>query len=734
MRSIIITVLLLWSVTGFSQIRNYDRTPDKAYQTIGALNTYYYSGSAPTGITDIGGTVYDSLYYRNNLDLHIIGRSGLTLPDEYGNNATILPAVFINKGGYYVGVKTRAEEHVFDGNDHTIFMEITQLLSTTGSYQILGLGSDLSGRGIQLYMSTTYLMMYCGDGIVSQVSKVVMSNVNTTMLGQGRLFLLITINATTKKINIGFYNSAGNAIATPVEQNISTFTFNANDNAQKYYFFSAFHGVSNFKKFTGIKTLSQCRDNTYRTDLQLHYPCIYGLGETVSGLNLVGINASKFINIGYSNHDDTWILDYGYDVYRAYTDIVALSDLRDIIVPHNMDGSSIVFSQVNYSFIKSVPGNLTHHNNSDSKIRFINEFYDRSDETIWADAARIGYYDASHTKDFHISELNQTTLYGMLNAGYRGKLYVKCDNNSVDDGSENFLRKGTKGVLEEILGYASDKTLTQNKNILTYTGDIMAAVLDVNNAITYDANNYVKLGLLKTTKPMITLRIDDYMPEEFPEWEDMFNDYDIVGDIIVNVGRNANPLLNHWGSTFSHLTELYNTGWGVSSHGMDDDDLSLQAESVAQTEIPESQTILRAKGFSCNNFAPHKHGINAVWVHRIASQYYTACFGWGESNASLAIANPQRMDIWNARAMPIDLAYPTAIVDQVTDAQIPAAIAAVKAQIDIAASENRWVILLFHGWTTNKEVALRDIIDYAILKGLTFVTHDQGLANRKYLP
>jgi hypothetical protein len=57
MRSIIITVLLLWGVTGFSQITNYDREPAKPYQTIGTPDTSYYSVSAPTGIGNMG-TVY----------------------------------------------------------------------------------------------------------------------------------------------------------------------------------------------------------------------------------------------------------------------------------------------------------------------------------------------------------------------------------------------------------------------------------------------------------------------------------------------------------------------------------------------------------------------------------------------------------------------------------------------------------------------------------------------------
>jgi hypothetical protein len=47
----------LWSTSVFSQIQNNDRTPAKSYAILGALSTYYYSGSAPTGITDIGGTV-----------------------------------------------------------------------------------------------------------------------------------------------------------------------------------------------------------------------------------------------------------------------------------------------------------------------------------------------------------------------------------------------------------------------------------------------------------------------------------------------------------------------------------------------------------------------------------------------------------------------------------------------------------------------------------------------------
>jgi hypothetical protein len=668
-------------------------------------------------------------------------RSGLSLVDSVNitNNATILPAIYQRMGiGYFSGLKTRTQEHLLDGGDYTLFAEVSQLtdIPGTSTYQIMGFGlnSGAKGRGVYIGVKSGHIALYIGDNVLTNDLSIlngVINTVNTNFKPYGRLYMLMTINFTTKILSIGFYNSDLSLRGAVVNKDISTLTFNTNDNAYAFSFNSVYFGLSNFKKFNAIKTLSQCIDDTYVTDLQLHYPVIQGYKDMVGGLDLIDTNAYRSVCVNYSNHNNDWLLKYGYDIYQ--TNKLGLNSTSvEQIIPHDVSGNSMTFTKTNFHKIKSVAGSLTNINDADCKIRFVQDFFDRSNATIWSDLARGTDYNSAFPKDFHISKLNQRTLYEWLNVGYKGRLYIKCENNSSEDGSENCLRKGTRGVFQEIILYDNDKTLGNNKKVLTYTNDIIVAVLS-GSSPSYDANNYIKLGYLKTDRPMITLRIDDYDSAEFPAWESMFNEYGIKGDIQCLVGRNANPLLTYNNMTFSHLKELYDLGWGVSSHGMDDTDLGNSAESVAEIDIPESQVVLRSKGFSCRNFAPHRYGYEAMWVREIASEYFNAHFSWEGGYPETAVTNPAILDIWDMKSPGIDLSGSFAICDQTTDAPIQAGIDKCKAEIDICATENRWVIFTFHGHTTNKEVGMRTIVDYAIANGLSFVTFDQGLANRKYL-
>jgi hypothetical protein len=670
------------------------------------------------------------LFNEDDLSLWVKSRDDKSLIDtiNVSNSPIILPSAYLNGGGYVYGDKTRTEEHIFDGDDHTIFFEITQILAvpTTSTFPFITLGaSSTNTRGIFFMLTGQKIRCYFGDGTVTQLRVDPLSGLGT--IKATMRYCLITVNFTTKKLDVAFLDADGNSVNdTALSVDISSFTFNTDDNYASYSFSSSHFAVGNFKKFIGIKTLEQCLTDSYVTGLQLHYPTLQSFADLVSGKHLSGNNFVETNNIAYGYHTD-WLLKYGYDLYSVNkTGNETLAGYNDFFIPHDVEGNSIAWSLANYVFIKSVPGSLTTHNNSDSKIRFVNDFFDRSNTTIWSDLARDTDYDSVNPKDFHISKLNQRTIYQWLNNGYKGRFFIKCTGNSIEDGSENCLKKGTRGNLLELILYNTDVKGVDNKKVLTYTNDIIASVLDIHGNPSYDNNNYIKIGTLKTTKPLMTVRIDDWMANE-GLWETVMDDFGIVAEIGCLVGRNVDPTLNYWGLPFSELVRLQGKGWEILSHGMDDDDLSGQDVSVAEEEIPESLAILQSHGISARNFCPHKYGQQAMWVRRIASEYFESCQGYKINTTDLLPSvNVSSPDIWNLSSIRLDIAGDYMVTTE--EGKV-----LVKEAIDLAFSENRWISVFFHNLTAELEAGVREIIQYGVTKGMTFVTTQGALDDRKYL-
>lgn len=196
--------------------------------------------------------------------------------------------------------------------------------------------------------------------------------------------------------------------------------------------------------------------------------------EITTGLYTMVISGATKLYGGNSTHT----LDKGYSIYTK-------AGSPDIEQPNKVDGTELAKAITGY--VKSVvqEGNLTDHNLADSKMRFVNAFFDRSNATIWKDDARLGYYDAANTKDFHQSEINFKTLIGWLNDGYAARLYPKVVTNSITD----------RDYIDEILLVSDDRTLQDEVKLLTYTGDIAEAVTDESgNYVFDDLTGYVLIN------------------------------------------------------------------------------------------------------------------------------------------------------------------------------------------------------------------------------------------------
>lgn len=661
-------------------------------------------------------------------------RNGNTLPNALSpgtGDATLLPAVYLYNGsaGHFSGDKTRTEELLWDGNDHTIFCELTQMksLSIDTTYPVLKIGTNTTGvsRGIYIFLQYKALRVRYGDGIVAQREST-FGTADTYYLPHDKVYLYITINATDKILRIYFYNESLIAINGTGNKDISTFTFGATENTFPYVFDSPYFGVSNFKKFTGIKTLSQCIDSSYTTDLQLHYPSIFGQVDMVGGKNLVGSSTHNTKYFGFAKHTP-WLFDYGYDRYVESTSLNAGIYTHQYI-PHDINGNSKTFYKASFKYLESVAGSLTSINTGGEmagfKIRFSQDFFDRSNATIWNAACRASsYYDSSHTKDFHSSELNYRTLYGYLNDGYAGRFYPHFEDYSIN--LNNSYSSNHRKKVKNLYLYNTDNKGVNNNHILTYTKDIAAAVLDGSNQVTYDANNYVKIGTLKVSKPMAILRFDNEFSNSY-DWLALLNTYSVPGILAILPGYIGGVGYLKW----SDLRYFQSIGWEIIIHAYETSTTYWSGLSAAELsqDFTNSKTAFNNEGIYPVNAGPHGVNHYAGLARYIAAWHVNSLTGYKDIVGETGLP-PTIIDPFDIRLQIIDLPvaeYPYNIEDA-------GGMAKLKALLDVCAAENRIAEITGHQYTVSKAEKLAEIIEYCISKGISIVTRQQALNNCKYL-
>ncbi len=658
---------------------------------------------------------------KSDLAFRTTRRNGLTLTDAFGNNATILLPCFLasTSGHRITGDNTRDSEKILDGNSYTIYYKVRQVNDIDNAV-IVSFGGGLNAvrRGLEFRAYYERYSVFIADGAVSQRYDLVL-NINTNMKDQGVFDVICQINYDTKRVVCGVYDSDNNLIGTESDIDISGYTFNNDDNFEDFTFTSEYFVIENMKKFTGLKTLEQCQADTYRTDLQIHLANVFSAAD-ISG------NAQDFLHISITSDDiyydnlSTWLLDYGFDRYGKLADNIRRHIPRDAsgnsYAPTHAGGDPWYSSRI----MAEVLGNDFFINMVDCKIRFTHAFFDRSNVTIWGASARAGYYDSSNKKDFHISELNQRTLQEWLNDGYKGRLFIHMNDNSIESRD--------RIILKEIFLYSTDKTGTNHKSILEYTNDAMAAILDTSGDITY-SGNYVALGYLKTTKPMFTLRIDDGYDNAYDDWRSVFN------------GLNVNPSMNihselvgttqalYTFMTWAEIRTLISEGWEITSSGKYDNDWALVWKDTVAPEVSGSKSTTNNQGIICNHLIPNKHGMDNISCAYFAHKYnYKTChvgYDYGSVNGT----NPQIIDIWNLCAMSTDLAG-IYNLDQILNAT---EIQNCKDQIDLCVSGNRWAIFYLHAYNATISAAITEVINYAIAQGVANVTMDEALENTKYL-
>lgn len=219
--------------------------------------------------------------------------------------------------------------------------------------------------------------------------------------------------------------------------------------------------------------------------------------DVYSGIDSGGNNNHGDINgvtKGFSPFQ-RYLLDYGFQQYwDQATSLVSLQIPYDVNKLPIDPGDPYLHDGTNYDFNENHPEQLLIHNlaecfinfNPDLKADAKFDIWDRSNVTIQTAASRASiFYDASNPYTYHISELNQFTLFSFFNVGYAGKAYVRFETDSIGNDHRLYMIR--------IIVYKTDKRSLQEVKVLQWSGDIAHAIDDGSGGYLEDGNGYIIL-------------------------------------------------------------------------------------------------------------------------------------------------------------------------------------------------------------------------------------------------
>lgn len=719
--------------------------------TVTEEDTYNIDVKDEVGNVESGGVEVTIIPSPEDLTFQTTQRDGLTLQDSDSNaHAEILtPCHFRPEGNLAVlrGDKSRMDERVFDGNNYTLFFQATQMQSyndSSGRFLFTFGGGAAKSRGFDIRVTNGGIRVYYGDGIVNQSNAYIIpiNECDNITLPLPSFYVYCTVNFAEKILHVGCYDLDGEALGTPLNADISSFTFNSDENSDVFMPHAQIFAISNFKKYNTLRSLTECIETASSGDMQIHLP------EIVSGTDVSGNNnhfSSTTIededNKVYLPHDHVWGLDYGYSMIKSYHD----PDHIIFYIPNLIDGTEIDRTDHNptYYHLPGSDGSTNYHNLYDSVVKFTNNFFDRSNTTIWNDNARGADYDASNPKCFHISKLDQRNLFEWLHDDYKGRLFVKAIsenyqgeyNSSITERLVTDLN-GRRRQLREILLYATDKIGINHKNVLTYTGDVHAAVKNENDDIIYDDSDHISLGYFKASKPLLSIRFDDGLETQKTQFKPLLDSLGVPAFITLLTGREdgGNYLKVEAGNdppglTWDDVVSLHNSGWEIISHGVDDDDLSESSNEDVEEVISFAKNRIESFGITPHHFTPHKYGQRSPFVIRTALKHHMSCHAGYVINyfSDPEGVNPEILSLDSLASCRGDFGGDFMLDD-------PAGVANFKAQIDIAAANDRLLMVFLHGATAEKLQGLEEVVTYALSQGMEVDTLSGVLSKCKYLP
>ena len=550
---------------------------------------------------------YPDIPYYSDFNFWIEGRSGLTLPDVFGNDATILTPVYKSSNSSTHcndGDKTRVDEHIFDGDDYTFYLSF--LPDATNSRIFLFGGATANAkRGIEVRKSAAgSVQVWADDNIVNRIL-----NTHSGLTLTGWCEIHIQVNGTTKQMISTIVHAGGTSGPTTLD--ISSFTFNTNDNDVNYKSAYSPYATYNIKKFTGLVTLANCRLDGYVTGLQMWFP------EFISGTDVSGNGNHFYCRMNESDKfytdKTTYLLDKGYSIYKR-------ADVNDFYIPHDINGTPITrifLSEVaanRFVLNKSVDGNDGYFNLADAMIEFQGDVFDRSDTDIYTDEARLNYYDVANPKRWHSEEINRLIMNDYFNNGYKGLVFPKCESNSYED----------RDYLKEIFAYNTNKTGNKFNAVLSYTGDLSI------NSMIYLKTPYTQVPLITAVENSeFTIQINN---DIYYSYADIKEKTDLIQ--VINGNEDFMSGLFRWLMSNSayedKLLSLYQSGFVIAN----EDGKYLRLPFLFMNSYPYGQCLELAqfayaivKNYSISNNSVWRLGGVGHAVNNNADAYMDLLYG-----------------------------------------------------------------------------------------------------------
>lgn len=339
-------------------------------------------------------------YWNTRSDLWVKSRMGNTLIDQFGNNPTLLfPTLKTNGSSTYADTGLTAVAN-------TIWVIKGKLITTVANkWQ----GAQVTGQNVRFFFGTgtsnNTINFAWGDTSISPGNnKEHDFDWHVFIMYDKRLWVLDKDTALTDA-------SILNAIATQTPLiNLSTASFSGTPANIQYgriptpayvifEFASSFIGTITAGAITWQRKHIMGGASAYTYDI-------------LSKDNLVTWNDGTNNVRLYSENGSLHFIEKGYSLYKN-------TEFR-VLVPYLDSGQPMDSPTVSAGFTLAKNISDARLFIPDCKIRFVNDFFDRSNATIYSNDARdVNYYDATNPKDWNGFEFYRQVFYEFYNTGYQ---------------------------------------------------------------------------------------------------------------------------------------------------------------------------------------------------------------------------------------------------------------------------------------------------------------------------
>lgn len=216
-------------------------------------------------------------------------------------------------------------------------------------------------------------------------------------------------------------------------------------------------------------------------------------------------------------------------------------------------------------------------------------------------------------------------------------------------------------------------------------------------------------------EPIATWGFDDGPLSTYTIAAPLFATYRIPGtaNIITSLIHDT-PTTN---MSWAQLLELQNAGWEILNHTANHVDLTALTEAQVRSEFADAQAEFAAHGLTVKN-AVYPGGAYNATVLSVAAEIF---------RSARTVYNPNGIIPYEIRATPYQIqAFGTD--------NIKTNIADLKAAVDAAAANRRWIQFYGHAIDETFLPAMTELIEYVNSKGFRWVTHDLGCDIFKIAP